>query len=374
MRELSWAHLNRALLARQLLIHRADIGPVTAVERLGGLQTQYSPSAYVGLWSRLAGFRREHLTDALLRRRIVQAWVMRCTIHMVSAADHPPLTEAVREQRRLWWTRGFRDLTDVDMAAVAGTVRDLLADGPRKQAEIVAHLVEAGFPKAVFPGAQLWVDLVRVPPAGTWDLPRAHVYGLAEQWLPPAAVDRGTAEEHLARRYLRGYGPATPGDLARYAGWTITQAKAVLERIPLRTARDPDGALLADLPRAPLPDADTPAPVRFLSNFDAVLLLGHATRARLLLPEHRDKVFHTRMPQSVPTFLVDGRVAGTWRFTEGRVRTTPFEPLPPAARDEVAAEAERLTAFHLDAHELPPRARPPACAPPAATCAHRSDR
>ncbi|MHA6785026.1 winged helix DNA-binding domain-containing protein [Pseudonocardia saturnea] len=349
MRELSWARLNRALLARQLLLDRADLTPVTAVERLGGLQTQYSPSAYVGLWSRLAGFRREHLTGALLDRRIVQAWVMRCTIHMVSAADYPPLTEAVREQRRLWWTRGFRDLAGVDMPAVADTVRDLLAGGPRKQAEIVAHLVESGFPKAAFSGVQLWVDLVRVPPAGTWDLPRAHVYGLAEQWLRPSAtpMDRAAAEERLARRYLRGYGPATPGDLSRYAGWTITQAKGVLERIPLRTARDPDGAVLVDLPRAPLPDADTPAPVRFLSNFDGALLLGHATRARLLPPEHRDKVFHTRMPQSTPTFLVDGRVAGTWRFTGGQVETTPFEPLPPTARDEVAAEAERLTAFHL---------------------------
>jgi hypothetical protein len=346
MRELSWEHLNRALLARQLLLERADIGPVAAVERVGGLQTQYSPSAYVGLWSRLAGFRRADLTDALLRRRIVQAWVMRCTIHMVSAADYAPLTEAVREQRRVWFTRATRDAGDVPAAAAA--VRDLLADGPRKQAEIVAHLVAEGFPKAAFSGVQLWVDLVRVPPAGTWDSPRAHVYGLAEQWLRPNPVDRAAAEEHLARRHLRGYGPATPGDLARYAGWTITHAKGVLERIPVRTARDPDGTLLVDLPRAPLPDPRTPAPVRFLSNYDGVLLLGHATRARLLPPEHRDKVFHTRKPQSVPTFLVDGRVAGTWRFADGRVQTAAFEPLAPAARDEVAAEAARLTAFHLD--------------------------
>lgn len=341
--ELSWAHLNRALLARQLLLERADLTPVQAVERVGALQTQYSPSAYVGLWSRLAGFRRADLTDALLARRIVQAWVMRCTIHMVSAADHAPLTEAVREQRRVWFERSVHDASHAP--AAAAVVRELLAGGPRKQAEIVAHLVAEGFPKAVFPGVQLWVDLVRVPPAGTWDSPRAHVYGLAERWLPPTPVDRAAAEEHLARRYLRGYGPATPGDLARYAGWTITHTKSVLERIPLRTARDPDGARLVDLPRAPLPDPDTPAPVRFLSNYDGVLLLGHAARARLLPPEHRDKVFHTRKPQSVPTFLVDGRVAGTWRRTEGRVETTPFEPLPATARDEVAAEAARLADF-----------------------------
>jgi hypothetical protein len=122
----------------------------------------------------------------------------------------------------------------------------------------------------------------------------------------------------------------------------------VLERLPVRRFRDPDGHLLLDVPRAPLPDADVPAPVRFLGQFDAVLLLGHAARTRILPAEHREEVFATRMPQSVPTFLVDGRVAGTWRWTGTDVATTPFEPLPAGARDAVAAEAARLAAFHVD--------------------------
>lgn len=343
-RELSWARLNRALLARQLLLDRADLTPVAAVERVGALQTQYSPSAYVGLWSRLAGFRRADLTDALTRGAIVQSWVMRCTVHMVSAADHPRLTEAVRVPRRRSWARDPRS-AGIDMEAAADTVRRLLADGPLTQARIVDGLRAAGFPREAFVEVQLWVDLVRVPPAGTWERPRAHVHGLAAP--PRTPVDLAEAQELLVRRYLRGYGPATPADVARYAGWTVTDTRAVLDRLTLRAFRDPDGARLVDLPRAPLPAADAPAPVRFLSNYDGVLLLGHAARARLVPPEHRHEVFHVRRPQSVPTFLVDGRVAGTWRFTGERVETAPFEPLPERVRDEVDAEAERLTAFHL---------------------------
>ena len=136
--------------------------------------------------------------------------------------------------------------------------------------------------------------------------------------------------------------------MARYAGWSIAETKAVLARLDLRAFRDPDGGALVDLPDAPRPDGDTPAPVRFLSTFDALLLLGHAKRARILPDEHRDKVFATKMPQSIPTFLVDGHVAGTWRYVDDRVVPTPFTPLPRAERRAVDDEAERLTEFHRD--------------------------
>lgn len=344
----SWAELNRAVLARQLLLERASLDPVAAVEAVGGLQTQYAPSAYVGLWSRLAGFRRADLTSALLEGRVVQAWVMRCTIHMVSARDYWPLTEAVRAQRRVWFLRSPHGFTEAEVTAAAQVVAARLADGPAKQAELVAALVAAGFAKAVFQGVQLWLDLVRVPPAGTWALPRAHVYGLATEAVSAVPVERAAAEELLVRRYLGGFGPATASDVARYAGWNVSETRAVLGRLELVEDRDPDGATLVDLPDAARPDGDTPAPVRFLSTFDALLLLGHAKRARILPDEHREKVFATRMPQSIPTFLVDGRVAGTWRYVDGRVVTTPFAPLDAADARSVAEEAERLTAFHRD--------------------------
>lgn len=340
MRTLSRDQQRTALLARQLLLQRAPLDPVRAVEKVGGLQTQYSPSGYVGLWSRLASFARADLTEALLRKRIVQGWMMRCTIHMVSAADWFPLTAAVRDARRALWLRTVPAARALDMPAVAAAVESYLSDGPRTQAEITARLVADGFPKLAWQGTQLWLDLVRVPPAGTWESPRAHHYGLASRWLRPRAVT--APEELVVRRYLGGFGPATPQDVARYAGWSVSATRAVLDRLELREFADG----LVDLPRAPLPDPDTPAPVRFLGAWDAVLLLGHAKRTEILPAEHRDKVFHVRMPQSTPTFLVDGRVAGTWKHVDGTVRVTPFAPLRPAVRDEVDAEAARLAVFH----------------------------
>lgn len=345
-RVLSARELNRALLARQLLLERAPLPPARAVERVGGLQTQYAPSGYVGLWSRLAGFDREHLTAALTRAAVVQGWVMRCTIHMVSARDYPLLTEAVREVRRQWWLRADKRAAGLDMDAVAAAVRGHLAPGPRKQAELVALLQADGVPRWAWPGVQLWVDLLRIPPAGTWATPRAHVYGLAEQVLPAGA--RPTVEEGLellVARYLRGFGPASVKDVASFCGFTVTAARAALARLKLRRFRDEAGGELVDLPRAPLPPPDTPAPVRFLGPWDATLLV-HARRTQLLPEQYRPRVFATSMPQSVPTFLVDGQVAGTWRHGDGGIAIAPFHDLPDAARREVDAEAERLADFY----------------------------
>jgi hypothetical protein len=346
-RTLSTRELNRAVLARQLLLERAALSPEQAVEQVAGLQTQYSPSGYIGLWSRLAGFRREELTEALLAGRIVQAWVMRCTIHMVAAADYWPFTEAVRAARREWWRRAYRHVSDVDMAAVAAAVGGYLAEGPLKQAEIQKRLAAEGWPREVWPGVQLWVDLVRVPPAGTWGTPRAHVYGLAEHTVPvPASTPaEEQAMEVLAARYLRGFGPASAADVASFCGWSITATREVLARMELCRYRAETGGELVDVPGAPLPPADTPAPVRFLGQWDANLLV-HARRAQILPEEHRPRVFARNIPQSVPTFLVDGQVAGTWRHVDGEVRCEPFHPLPGAVAPEVEAEAGRLAAFY----------------------------
>jgi winged helix DNA-binding protein len=345
-RVLSTDELNRAVLARQLLLERSSLPPERAVEQVAGLQTQYAPSGYIGLWSRLAGFRRDALTDALLQGRIVQGWVMRCTIHMVSARDYPPLTEAVRAARRDWYARVARP-AGVDMEALADAVRGHLAEGPLKQAEIQRLLAADGFPREAWSGVQLWLDLVRVPPAGTWGTPRAHVYGLAEQTVrlaePAPSVEEG--QELLARRYLGGFGPASVKDVSSFCGWTITATRRVLGRLELRRFRDESGGELVDLPRAPLPPADTPVPVRFLGQWDASLLV-HARRAEILPEEYRPRVFARSIPQSVPTFLVDGHVAGTWRHVDGAVRCEPFHELPYGASREVKEEAERLTEFY----------------------------
>lgn len=332
--------LNRAVLARQLLLERVGTTAERAVEAVAGLQTQYAPSGYVGLWSRLRGFRRAELTDALVAGRVVQAWVMRATIHMVSAGDYPLLTAAVRQARRTWWLRAEKRMAGLDTAALAQTVRRILADGPLPQAALVAALEAAGFPRWSWPGAQLWVDLVRVPPAGTWEKPRAGVFGLA----PPVEADVGAGEELLVRRYLAGFGPASARDVASFCGWTVGQVRTVVERLTLRRFADESGRELLDVPDGPLPDPDTPAPVRLLPTWDATLLV-HARRAQLLAEADRGRVFATSMPQSVPTFLVDGQVAGTWRHVEGRVELSPFRELPAAARREADAEAQRLAAW-----------------------------
>jgi winged helix DNA-binding protein len=343
-RVLSTRELNRALLARQLLLERSGLALTDALEQVAGLQAQYAPSPYVGLWSRLAGFRRRDLTEALEERRAVQATLMRVTIHVVSAADYPRFAEAVRAGRRQWWLRAWRP-QGVDVEAAAALVRDRLADGPARQAELVALLEAKGFPRALWSGVGLWVDLVRVPPSGTWERRRADLYGLASDWLGPWEVSEAEGLEHLVRRYLGGFGPASLADLGSWAGLALTPLRPVLERVGTRRFRDQQGGELFDLPDAPLPDPDTPAPPRFLSTWDANLLV-HARRTQLLPERYRDRIFHTKAPQSFPTFLVDGAVAGTWRYHQGRVQLEPFEPLPAAARRQLEDEAERLARFH----------------------------
>jgi Winged helix DNA-binding domain len=347
-RVLSTRELNRALLARQLLLERSRLPLAGALERVGGLQSQYAPSAYVALWSRLANFRRQALTTALEERRAVQATLMRATIHVVSAGDYPLFAAGIRRSRREWWRRVQRHQVEgLDMGAVASRLKAYLAEGPRRQAEIMKHLEDDGFPRMAWSGAGLWVDLVRVPPSGTWERRRADLYALAEDWLGSSNVTEVEGQEHLVRRYLGGFGPARLSDVANWAGLPVTTIQRVVEVMRIRRFRDEEGGELIDLPRAPLPAPDTPAPVRFLPTWDATLL-AHARRTQILPETYRPRVFHTKTPHSVPTFLVDGAVAGTWRHEGGRVRLEPFEPITRAVRREVDAEAARLAAFHSD--------------------------
>ncbi|HEX2047076.1 MAG TPA: winged helix DNA-binding domain-containing protein [Acidimicrobiales bacterium] len=343
MRGLTAGELNRALLARQLLLERATVAVPEALELMGCLQAQYAPSMYIGLWSRVEGFRRDELTRLLEERAVVQATLMRVTIHLVSAGDYWPLALAVRDARRSLWLRATRDRGgEDDYRAAAETLRERLKEGPIRRNEL-DQLVGKG--RAV--GVGLWVDLVRVPPSGTWERRRGDLYGSAEDWLgpPPADLTLEAATVHLVRRYLTGFGPATAADTADWGGLRTGDVQAVMDGMGLPRFTTDDGRQLYDLPGAPLPDGDTPAPVRFLPTWDASLLV-HARRKGILAEDHRPLIFNTRTPHSVPTFLVDGRVAGTWRYEKGEVRVEPFEPLPEPVRDEVDAEAARLATFH----------------------------
>ncbi len=334
--------LNRALLARQLLLERARLPIPRAVERIGGLQTQYAPSAYIGLWSRLAAFEREQLTSALERRTVVQGTLLRGTIHIVSPRDYRSLAAGIRQDRRRWWlgvTRG--KITEPQVADIARRTRALLADGPRRRRELVAEL---GVDSTMWNGVGGWVDLLRVPPSGTWERRSADLYAVAQDWLGPTEATFEEGIEQIVRRYLGGFGPASRKDIANWAGVSPPTLAPAFERMRLRRFRDERGEELLDLPGAPLPDAETPAPVRFLPVWDATLLV-HARRTQILPERFRPKVFHVKVPQSVPTFLVDGQVAGTWKYEGGRVRLTPFETLSRVTRQKLAEEARRLEAW-----------------------------
>jgi uncharacterized protein YcaQ len=348
-RVLTTRELNRALLARQLLLKRPKQSLTSTLERVAGLQTQYAPSGYVGLWSRLEGFRRPTLTSSLERKRVIQASLMRVTIHMVSGRDYVLFAAGIRGATRKWWLSIQRHALSADeMKKVAALLRKHLEKGPLRQSELVKIITEAGWPRMAGSGAGLWLDMVRVPPSGTWERRRADLYGLAEDWAGP--LDSATEEEglkHLLTRYLQGFGPATLNDAANWAGLPVTKLRPVMERAHLRRFRDEQGKQLIDLQRAPLPDPDTTAPVRFLPTWDATLLV-HARRTQILPERFRKLVFHTKTPHSVPTFLVDGAVAGTWRYEKGKVNLSPFEPLPKTTQRELQQEAERLSAFHAE--------------------------
>ena len=347
-RVLSTRELNRALLARQLLLARSKLPLTSALEQVGALQTQYAPSAYIALWSRLHGFQRGALTQALEQRRVVQATLMRATIHIVSARDFPLLAAAIRKARRSWWLRvQARQLKGVDVEAAAARLRKHLSGGPRRWPELQKLLSAEGLPRMALVSAGMWLDLVRVPPSGTWEQRRADLYGLADDWLDRSNPTEAQGLEHLVRRYLGGFGPASLNDLSSWAGLPVTTLRPVVERLRPRRFRDEQGGELLDLPRAPLPDPKTRAPVRFLPTWDATLLV-HARRTGILPERYRSMVFNAKTPHSISTFLVDGAVAGAWHYEQGRVHFKPFERLPAAARRELQEEAKRLAAIYRD--------------------------
>ncbi|GAA2326860.1 winged helix DNA-binding domain-containing protein [Dactylosporangium salmoneum] len=340
-RTLTWHDLNRSLLARQMLLERVSLDVPEVLQRMGGLQAQYAPSMYIGLWTRIAGFDRDELTRLLERREVIQATLLRATIHLVSRSDYWPFEVGVRSARRDVYLRAVRDRHDPEaMDDAVQRLRTLLSERPVRRTEI-----DKLFGPQVRHGIGMHLDLVRVPPSGTWARRRADLFGAAEDWVGPSDVTEEDARDLLIRRYLGAFGPAHRTEIADWAGLPVSEVTKVLARHELCTYRDERGRELVDVPDGPLPDPDTPAPVRFLPTYDATLL-AHARRTLILPEEHRSKVFHVRMPQSIGTFLVDGQVAGTWSLKASRVEWTEFAPLPPRVRQQVAAEADRLTAFH----------------------------
>src|SRR5579859_600476 len=328
---LTTRHLNRALLARQLLLERSALSIEAAIEQVGGLQTQYSASGYVGLWTRVAGFRRDDLTAALEDRTVIQATLMRTTIHMVSRREFWRYAVGVRRARREWAARVQALPTEAELQRRSQALRAALAAGPKTVREL------DGLADGFLGNLGLWVDLVRVPPSGTWERRRADRLALAENWVGPpnASEDEGLA--HLVTAYLRGFGPAPWRDIATWAGIPIAEARRAAAGLDLVRHRGEQGGELLDLPGAPLPDPATPAPVRFLPHWDNGLLV-HARRTGLVPEVHRPRIFSTKNPFSVGAVLVDGQVVAGWSLRDGRIVVDPYEDL--GARDARSVEAE----------------------------------
>ena len=352
---LTLPQLNRATLARQLLLARERVAPVDAVERLGGLQAQEPKPASLALWTRLDGFEHAQVHDALTQRSIVRGTMMRATLHMTSAADYAALRASLQPMLTSAMAGILRQRGDVDVERVLPVARALLAERPRTFNDLRAELSER-FPqfdhRALGYVVRMQLPLLMVPSDDRWSFPSDACFTLAEDW-----IDRPLAGEDLpalVRRHLAAFGPASAADVQAWSG--LKGLKPVLdgmadELVALRHGR----RTLYDLPDAPRPDADTPAPPRLLPEFDT-LLLAHQDRTRVIEDERR-KALATKNLRVQATFLVDGFVAGSWAIERKRGAATltlsAFETLAKPVKDELAAEAEALLRFLEDGDATP---------------------
>jgi Winged helix DNA-binding domain len=325
--------LNRALLARQGLLQRTPRPALEMVEHLVGLQAQEPANPYLALWSRLERFDPQELSALVAERRAVRAQLMRATIHLVSARDYlalQPLTRGVLAQV---FKNGFlRRLGGAPVGDVIAAGVELLAERPRTRGELgaalAAHWPDAD-PPALAQAITFHAPLVQVPPRGLWGEKGQARWALAEDWLT-APVDAAPAAEAVVRRYLAAFGPASVADVRTWSG--ITGLRAVVERLrpQLRTFADDRGRELLDVEDGPIPHPETPAPPRFLPEYDNVLL-SHADRSRILGAGGAPPDF---APRGGGWLLVDGFHRAHWHLVAGRdVATLTIDRYEPAARD-----------------------------------------
>lgn len=336
-RVLSQRELNRATLARQLLLERKKLSPSAVIERLVGMQAQWPAAPYVGIWTRATDFVPEALERELRRGTVLKATVMRQTLHLVTRRDYGIFRAAMSENNFPWETALAKKL--------APGIRKLAGSSPITSAEGIAHIerthgltgIDA---RRAWRAARVCAHLVHHHETALWsgrpegrfvaiDAPEAHV-----------PVE---ARAEMLRRYLAAFGPATVRDMNSWSMMPVPELKAALALLDLRRFRDERGKELLDVPRAPLPDPDVPAPVRFLPKWDNVLL-AFADRTRIMPEAYRKRIIRAN-GDVAPTFLVDGMVAGVWSVDRKRIALEPFAKLTRAVRGELEAEAARLYSF-----------------------------
>ncbi|MGW1612816.1 winged helix DNA-binding domain-containing protein [Streptomyces sp. NPDC002285] len=333
--------LNRATLDRQLLLRRSPLSALAAVEHLVGLQAQEVKPPYYALAARLEGFTPDELSGLLADRAVVRMVTMRSTIHLHTADDSltlRPLVQPARDREINYFRKG---LVDVDLDRLAGIARDLVETEPRTMKQLREALsVEwpDADPQSLAVAARCKLPLVQVTPRGLWGRSGQVSLTTAEQWLDrptgPAASPDATV-----LRYLGAFGPASVKDMQTWCG--LTRMRDAFERLrpQLLTFRDENGVELFDLPDAPRPDPDTPAPPRFLPEFDN-LLLSHADRTRVIPPANRGRTWQVNTVYC--PLLVDGFLVGVWRILGDELVIEEFTELTKAQRGEVTEEGERM--------------------------------
>jgi len=334
MRTLTLRELNRTLLARQLLLERKGMPVVRAVGRLVAMQAQYAPSPYVALWSRVAGFRKEQLTRALVDGTVIKGGVMRGTLHVVTRELYPFIQSAHIESQQ-----GRINGLGTDPVALAAQ----WPDEPVKDAYAVGGRLLGTDDRWTIAFTLRAMPWVRLPPVGEWPHTKPTPFVLWDE--PLAAPEEGAAR--VVRDYLAAYGPASRDDVEQFTSFKVRQIAPALDG--MRTFEDEHGRTLYDVPRGVLSPEKTKAPVRFLPAFDSIIL-AHRDRSRMLPDAYRETVLRPKNTVTRATFTIDGFIAGAWKVEKERGRwklqLDPFEPLPKRVRDEVDREAAALVAFY----------------------------
>ena len=349
-RVLTLRELNRATLARQMLLERVDMSIPSVVERLVGMQAQLASAPYVGLWTRLNDFQRDDLAKLIEEHAIVKATMMRATLHLVSAADYLRFRGTVQEVlgRASEGIRQDRGV-EINLEEILAVARAYIAEQPRSFAEITA-MFEERYPNvdvgALRYTARTHLPLVQMPTQTQWSFPGNPKFTLADVWLGQE-IPKQDHKQELIKRYLAVFGPASVKDVETWSG--LQKLKDVIEamREQLIIYRDERKRELFDLPDMPIPDADTPAPERFLPEFDNILL-SHEKRTRILAYEYRKAVYLPGL-RVAATILVDGFVQGAWKVETSKgtatLMITPFAALTKQNKKALEAEGERLVRF-----------------------------
>ncbi|QGQ95516.1 winged helix DNA-binding domain-containing protein [Paenibacillus psychroresistens] len=350
MISLSTRQLNRALLARQFLIQRTQLPELDVLEHLIGLQSQAPNPAYISLWTRIEGFAHESLSTLLINRSAVRIALMRSTIFLVTSRDCLTLRPLLQSVLNNGLKGAYgRSLTDVDLTTLAAISRSLVEERPRTFNELGIILQES-WPEtdqhALSVAARTLVPLVQIPPRGIWGSSGQAIHTSAEHWLN-RPLNTNFKLDDLILRYLKAVGPATISDMQAWSG--LTRIREVTERLRHRLIifLNAAGKELFDIPDAEIPEADTSVPVRYLGEFD-IVLLSHKDRTRIMADEYRNRVF-TVNGIIKATILIDGFVQGLWRIEKNKGTATlvvePFIPLSHLDKESLTTEGIKLLAF-----------------------------